>query len=273
MAIEWLERNKLNRPLNHHRVRRYAEDMNSGDWTVTGDAIRFSKSGKLLDGQHRLWACVESGKSFSTVVYTGLPEEAQLVMDQGMARSRGSQLILMGHKRGRDLASACLAFWRMENGRKKILARAGAPSNSEIFHILHENPDIEQCLTRFFAIKSQSGVRTQKGAMIALYVYMRRFSPLMADAFIEEYLTGVNLEPGSPTLALRERILQYRLKGWKILHSDFITWAGYAWRAYVKNAKMKRISCRNQLPEFPGSPPWDLMAAREATAESQSSEE
>ena len=92
MAAAWLEQNTNNRSINNTRVKRYAADMAEGNWAVTGDSIRFSKSGKLLDGQHRLWACVESAAPFTAYVLKGLPEDSQLYMDQGMPRSKGSQL-------------------------------------------------------------------------------------------------------------------------------------------------------------------------------------
>ena len=263
IAKQWLERNENNRILNTHRVQRYAEDMANGSWQVTGDAIRFSKSGKLLDGQHRLWACVKSNSNFDTVVYTGLPEDSQMLMDQGMARSKGSQLTLRGYKNGAILSSAALTFWRMERGRTTVFARATSPSNSDMLMTIEENQDIVTRLEQFMAIKPTPGLKVQQGSLIAMYTYMARHDESKANAFIEGYLTGVNLPPGSPALALRERVFQYRQKGWKILHTDFLTWAAYAWKAFLQNRPLSRIAPKNPLPEFPGSPPWDQMAAEE----------
>lgn len=263
MAAEWLEKNTNNRILNNHRVRRYAEDMASGNWRVTGDAIRFSKSGKLLDGQHRLWACVEADAEFQTVVYTGLPEDSQILMDQGMARSKGSQLTLRGYKHGALLASATITVWRMERGREMVFARASSPSNSELITTIDEHPDLVVRLKEFTSIKVSPGLKIQQGTLIAMYTYMSRHNASMAREFIEGYLTGINLPPGSPALALRERVFQYKHKGWKVLHTDFMTWTAYAWKAYLKNRSLQRLAPKHYLPEFPGSPPWDAMAAEE----------
>ena len=261
MAQHWLSENKNNRNLNPHRVARYAEDMKSDSWQVTGDALRFSKSGRLLDGQHRLLACIKAQTAFQSVVFTGLSEESQLLMDQGMVRTQGSQLTILGYERGRDLASACTAYWRMDGGRRRMLTRALSPSNSEIYELLEGVLEIEECLGIYFSHKSQSGVRCHSGASIAMYVYMRDFDPDKADSFIKEYLTGVNLKEGSPALALRERVLKYKYKGHKVLHADFITWMAYAWKAHVAGKSLKRITCMKRLPVFPGSPNWDAMEA------------
>ena len=57
-----------------------------GDWSVTGDTIKMSH--KLEDGQHRLQACVEAKKPFTTFVMFGLDEEIFYRLDQGKVRDR-----------------------------------------------------------------------------------------------------------------------------------------------------------------------------------------
>jgi hypothetical protein len=93
-----------------------------------------------------------------------------------------------------------------------------------------------------------------------MYMLMRRHNSAKADTFVAGYLTGVGLSAGSPVLALRERVLQYKNKGWKILHPEFMTWVAYAWRAHLKGKSMQRLSCRNLLPTFPGGPKWDSVS-------------
>ncbi|MER9132260.1 hypothetical protein [Mesorhizobium sp. M0768] len=46
----------------------YAEQMAAEDWPETGQPLIFDVDGKLLDGQHRLWACYLSGVPFATYV-------------------------------------------------------------------------------------------------------------------------------------------------------------------------------------------------------------
>ncbi|MDP2620568.1 MAG: hypothetical protein Q8P46_10395, partial [Hyphomicrobiales bacterium] len=69
LAREWLEKtNRKNRPLSELKWTAYAVDMLEGRWQYNGDAIRFGSDGVLLDGQHRLMACVEAGIPFETDV-------------------------------------------------------------------------------------------------------------------------------------------------------------------------------------------------------------
>ena len=61
-AATWLETaNEGNRKVRQRRVDYYAQQMIQGRWKVVSNALGFDQSGRLIDGQHRLWAVVESG--------------------------------------------------------------------------------------------------------------------------------------------------------------------------------------------------------------------
>jgi hypothetical protein len=66
LAKQWLEANTHNRPLSEELVIAYMVDMLDGRWQYNGDAIRFDHTGRLIDGQHRLHACIEAGVPFET---------------------------------------------------------------------------------------------------------------------------------------------------------------------------------------------------------------
>ena len=74
-----------NRNVTSHRVAGYRKIMAEGDWTL-GDPLKFSKSGDLIDGQHRLKA-VPDGCTIPFVILTGQPDKAAETYDQGMKRN------------------------------------------------------------------------------------------------------------------------------------------------------------------------------------------
>ena len=69
MAREWLLAN-TDVPFNSQpgKVDQYARDMASGHWPLMGEGIRFDEADQLVDGRHRLRACVQSGVPFLTYV-------------------------------------------------------------------------------------------------------------------------------------------------------------------------------------------------------------
>lgn len=86
-AEGYLNVNKANRKLREGVAERYAHDMKTGNWTECPVPISFFEDGDVADGQHRLWAIVESGVTIQFLVLRGLPREAGLNIDTGLGRS------------------------------------------------------------------------------------------------------------------------------------------------------------------------------------------
>lgn len=90
MAAVMMERNAddewKNRPHSEKGLRRYIASMKRG-WKLTGEPIIFSKSGRLINGQHRLMACIESECSFECLVVCGIDDDAFKFVDIGIART------------------------------------------------------------------------------------------------------------------------------------------------------------------------------------------
>jgi predicted transglutaminase-like cysteine proteinase len=87
MAAEWLEVNTANRPVKQHVVAQYAAAMKRGEWKLTHQGIAFDKYGKLQDGQHRLWAIIDSGVSVEMQVTRNASPEAFTCLDNGAKRT------------------------------------------------------------------------------------------------------------------------------------------------------------------------------------------
>lgn len=89
MAREWLERNTDNRPLRPGVVDGFLAAYRRGEWKVTHQGIAFAKSGRLLDGQHRLTFISElPEKSVVPMnVSCDLDEDAFDSIDQGFKRT------------------------------------------------------------------------------------------------------------------------------------------------------------------------------------------
>jgi hypothetical protein len=86
MATEWLNANTGNRKLREGIVEKYARDMKHGDWTRNPQPIMFYEDGELADGQHRLWAVIESKTSVEFFVQRGVPRDVALNIDTGFGR-------------------------------------------------------------------------------------------------------------------------------------------------------------------------------------------
>jgi hypothetical protein len=81
------ERNGTNRQASATKIAEYIDAMSEGRWPVTGATIVFSKSGFLLDGQHRLMACVRAGVPLKTYIVFGIDDGAFSLIDIGRKRT------------------------------------------------------------------------------------------------------------------------------------------------------------------------------------------
>lgn len=87
MAREWLKQNNFNRAQRPDIVADYVRQIRDGRWRRTHQGIAFSEKGTLLDGQHRLFAIVETGITVPMLVFINEPLENHLAIDGGKRRT------------------------------------------------------------------------------------------------------------------------------------------------------------------------------------------
>lgn len=198
VAQEWLNTyNTCNRNLRLSHVDKLVRDILNGSWKINGDAIRFSVSGELLDGQHRLTAIAKSGLAVETLVIRGISEASRQTIDSGIKRTSGDNLGLMGIKNCNRVAAAC---------RYAILLKTrqfGASfTNSEIIDFYNKHSAISEHATRFE--KSIAGSATM--AVATSYI-LSLVKPDLVEPFHDTWVHGVG-ERNSPFLMLREKLIQ-----------------------------------------------------------------
>jgi hypothetical protein len=87
IAKHMLLSNTINRAVRPLKWKKYSQEMKSGHWKLSHQGIAFSNNGKLLDGQHRLLAIVDSGITLPFMVTYGLDESLFSKIDVGFLRT------------------------------------------------------------------------------------------------------------------------------------------------------------------------------------------
>lgn len=201
LAEEYLKQNASNRPIRANHVRRLAAEMPT--WKMNGDAIRFSANGRLIDGQHRLAACVESGIAFSSFVVRGLEESVFDTIDQCKVRTAGDIIHIAGEKNSSDMARALTLLWRLENG---ALGEASYPNSRERIEVLSRHPNLRISIDYGVALDVN---RIIPRALVAFLHYIGgTIDPVKTKEFLEKLATGANLSPNSPILKFREAAIE-----------------------------------------------------------------
>jgi hypothetical protein len=217
VAKSYLEGNKENRPIKPSHLSNLARDMAAGNWRLNGDAIRFNGDGTLLDGQHRLAACIKAGVPIETIVIRGIDHEARLTMDAGSRRRAGDQMALMGIKSANTIAAACGYCMTLQAGSCSVKDF----TIPEVITFYEENLAIADHVTRL-----TRGPRGTHSLAVAMSYVLSRTSSDLVEPFRLAWVDGYG-ERGSPFLVLRERIIRASMAGKPLLTREKV--AGAAW--------------------------------------------
>lgn len=235
LAEEWLKLNIKNRSLSGVTIAKYKRDMLSGNWRVSADPIRFNKLGQLIDGQHRLRACAESGANFSTLVARNLDLDVVNVIDSGRTRKAADMLALKGYGKAFLLASA--ARWLMvirggmmsTSGNRSVLK----PSHDEILAVITKHPLLEESCR-----KCGKPLGTTPSLLSALHYVAHNHlegKADLADAFANVFIKG---EPyyskDDPALRLREQNMRDANRGFRATQKHQFSNIVYVWNAFSK---------------------------------------
>lgn len=243
------ERNTHNRKVSPVHVTRLARDMANGDFLMNGDAIRFAADGTLLDGQHRLHACIKSGATVRTVVVWNLPSEAQATMDDGNKRSMFHVLQLDSRpQHAKTVASILRRVIMLERG--SLTNTSLSPTKTEMSTYLDEHPEIVEAAMVADQVRSARGIRCAASTLGMAYFLFAQKSPTKAAEFFEGLRTGVGLEDGSPILALRNRLSVDGSTRLTTESPEVLAWFIKAWNAWRagKSVRILRHKSNDKWP-------------------------
>ncbi len=241
-AERWLEKNVSNRPLRRRVVDRYTRDMATGNWIVRGDAIEFDTDGNLLNGQHRLTAVVKSGETVALLVGTNVPKEAQGVADSGATRTVGDQLNLRGVKNGYLTAAIARRGWLWDAGIEAGEFNNIAPTHSEQYDWLQNNPLAEEASDIAHTLNRQVGITPSVTGFA--FVLFSRISYDDAIEFMARLADGANQDSGSPILAMRNRVVREKATGTRLTSNEWLHLLITSWNLW----RTGKTTTKLQLP-------------------------
>jgi hypothetical protein len=263
-AKKLLAKNTHNRNVAQNRVDIWAQSMERGEWVLNGQPILIATDGTILDGQHRLLACVQSGITIPVVIGFNVSKSAQDTMDTGRSRSLADVLKLHGEKNSVELAAMLNALLRWKKygvsyAFNNSTINVGV-TNGEAIKFLEENPGLRE-VPAIVEPAAKNAYITRK-ICCTLYVKFREADPEAVDEFFVGLSTGNNLEDGSPIISVRKTL--------KNLHDQKGSYDGTtnryvaailvkAWNAFVNGQKVRQIrfstsgSTKERFPEIQSS--------------------
>jgi hypothetical protein len=223
MAENWLKSNANNRTPARFVIDEYARAMREGRWRLNGETIKIAVGGRLMDGQHRLMACVKANCSFKTYVVMGVDSDTFDTVDIGKKRTAGDVLGIE-HIRNADAVAAAIRWISLFRSGFFNMANIKMP-NDEIRLFLAAEPAVEE--------SAASGLCARKilapGLAGALHYLFAQKDREAANGFFLDLGTGSNLVPGDPVLVLREKLIRDRISKAKLQSSEIASICIRAW--------------------------------------------
>lgn len=241
IAAKWLERNNRlvkNRPVNKVRVQFYADAISRGEWKLNGDTIRFSSDGDLIDGQHRLMACLVSGTSFYSFVVFGLDKTVFDTIDNGMMRTSAHTLAIRGEKNCAELSGALTLLWKYLS--RSVQNSNMRPTNQQIERMLDHHPNMRDAVSLSVG-KSSRRIMSTKAIAAFMYYAAGKIDYEKRDKFFEFLITGASMTEGHPVLLLRDRLLSNKTSKAKLPHYEIFAITIKAWNAFYAGKKMQNL--------------------------------
>lgn len=248
VANEMLEKlNKKNRRFRIKYSRYLAEEINNGRWKLNGDAVRISKSGVLLDGQHRLGAILVANKEVEILLISGLDDNVFDTIDQGLVRTGGDILQLAGYSNCNHLASAArLAAIYTEHDWTPSLIKSIKISKPQILEYVAKHPELVDSVSFYKEHAKQLNLMGPPGITTAFHFVTGTIHKVKRDAFFEKLASGADLSENDPILTLRNRLISLKSSNQRSTtnHTLLIAFWVKAWNAFYLGKKLTPTGLR-----------------------------
>lgn len=243
MAQSLIDIGSPNRRLRGNHVERLAADMKAVRWDLNGETVVLAPNGEVLDGSHRLHACVLAGVPFKTVFVQNAKTTGFVTMDSGLTRSLADKLYLRGVNNSVIIAGALKVVLSYDRGSRALGGTSGGP-RGEATH--------RECLAfhkrtsaRAWQDAATVGVMLKKIvprtiATSAHYLF-QRVSIDKADDFFVRLNSGANLHEDDAILRLRNKLLLNKISDKKMTYNMVLALVFKTWNHWLVGRKVKRI--------------------------------
>lgn len=253
MAAAILENNKSNRPIRHAVVDRYVLELLEGRWKPgTGETIKISESGKLLDGQHRLTAIVKSGVSATFHIARGVDDSMFSVIDTGSVRNASDVFFINGIGKSNAMPSIIQTAMNIKSG---VTARQGrwrdGLTNAQLLASYQNNPDYWNFVCQRALHWYDSFAKILPPSLIGgLFSTFHDINPDDSQKFMEQLCTGQDITNKVIAL-LRTRLMQDKMSTKRMIFSIRLALILKAWNVFRNNEKITQLKYDAEREKFP----------------------
>lgn len=244
-ALELLSSNSVNRKLSVRNIEYLTQQIQSGNYRETGDTIKISKSGRLLDGQHRLNAIIKANKSINLTFCTGLEDEIFDVLDTGKIRTASDIMSIKNIPNAHEVTAAATFLLKYNKGGLFLGRKI---SNTDVLQTVMDNPEIVD-IVKIVCTENKKFRMISSSMIAALYYLFSKKNHQLTEDFFNKYYTGLGISREDPIYILRDRLIRDSVNKIKIPLVYKMSLMASAWNAFRLNKTIKRLDW--ELNVFP----------------------
>lgn len=245
-AREWLESMAPNRRVSRTNLENLIRAMEEGRWHTDGSPIKFSRSGQLIDGQHRLLAIIHTGMPQTFLVIWGVDDAAMSTLDTGKTRNRAD--ILMIHDPTvvdvNNVSATTTIMLRWMRGARNNNLRNDYVSNDEVVRFYDQNKEDILDATRHGKRMAKAMGAGSNQAFSLCYWLFSIIDAEDCEFFWDRLVDGQGLELGNPIYALREMFRRESMAAStrdRMRADVAVALTIKAWNAYRKGEEVKLL--------------------------------
>lgn len=248
-AKKLIESNSANqRNVSRDNLAKAEGSLRNDSFVLNGESVIVSDRGRLLDGQHRALAVVNTGIGIWTVLVEGIPDEYFATIDSGKSRSYANVLQISGESHSTHLSSTVQRLAEYLRDPKSV-GLSTPISHADLNLVRQMEPDLgESCA----ALKHNRTMPPSRGAW--LYHLAKKVDAQVTQHFFDRLSDGQMLAADSPIYRLRERLVNERRGGEEkrkvIKLREAMALLIKAWNAYVRGQSLRLLKWdeREQFP-------------------------
>lgn len=245
-ARELFEGNAENqRNIKKKNLEKIEASIRKGIFRLNGESIIVSEKGRLLNGQHRVTAVMNTQIGIWSVLVENVPDAYFDSMDCGSSRQFKDVLTIGGNSNAHVLATTIQRLAEHSEDESK-LGTGIAFSHTDLMGIRELADGVEDSIT--VAARATRVVAPSRTAW--LHFLASKSCPLLGDSFFEQLASGANLPERSPIFLFRERMLREKADRNKLDARSALALLIKAWNAHVDGKSIGVLRWKDDEP-FP----------------------
>ncbi len=243
-AEEILKNNPDNRKVRNAAVEFLIVQIKAGKFIYNGESVIISVTGKLLNGQHRLIACMLSGIPIEVELVTGVPDEVMPTIDTGSARTAADVFQMNSIKHASSFSTGIRNILTIMQTKRSSTGKARFKvANQDILEFYKNNKQTMEAIGGFSTHQTAIGTKIISAGRVIGYIYL--LGTIKDDTaifdFFREVLTGVRIRESNVANLLRERLIANKISASKMTDSSVHLMIIKAFKHYSNGVTVKYL--------------------------------